>query len=285
MARGDVQIVNPSNKWFKWSGSTGTLSYYDKEKKENVEVATPFTFLLLETYTTIKGFDEAANEGIFANEVKDVTKQVLKVKCGKETIAQGLYKDIKDAVIARGGGYAQSAYVAYKDEDGKLAIGNITFSGSSFGGGTHKPADKNMKDVEVGAWLSFTKSHAADIYKKAIVIEGKDDRVCTQGAVKFYVPKFKLIDVSAETDKEAIELTNELKAYMTEYFKKTQGEIQEEQVAQAVEVAHAKVFNNNAGSTALTEAEQLFLVKPEIPDINISEIGDLPTDGQEDLPF
>lgn len=289
--RGDVQIINPSNRWFKWSGSTGSLSYYDKVAKENVEVQTPFTFLLLETYSTIKGYDEDAKEGIYANEVKDTKKEILNVRCGKQSIAIGTYENIKETVIARGGGYCQSCYVAYRDESGKLAIGNISMSGSSFGGGTHKPADKNMKDIEIGGWLQFAKANAATIMSKAVVIEGKDERICTQGSVKFYVPKFKLIEVSPETDKEAIALTHILKAYMTEYFKKSATEeshTEEPTIEQAVNAAHASTFGGTPAE--LTEQEKAFLVKPEIDNSQpAQELGELPNDffvdDDSNLPF
>lgn len=266
MARGDIQITNPSQKWFSWAGSTGQLFYYDKEKKEKIEVKTPFTFLLLDTFTTIKGYNEDAKQGIYSNEVKDTKKQILTVKCGKELVAKGLYENIKADVISAGGGYAQSCYIAYKEND-ELVIGNITMTGSSFGGGTHKPIDKNMKDVEVGGWLAFTKNNAANLYKKAVVLEGKDDRVCTNGAVKFYAPKFKLVDVAPETDAKAIELTQELKAFMAEYFKKAQSvettEEQERQVAAQVEQAHQENFGSAV--EGYTEMEKTFLGVKEEP--------------------
>jgi hypothetical protein len=275
--RGDVQIINPSQKWFKWSGSTGSLSYYDKEKKENVEVEMPFTFLLLGTFTTIKGYNEDSKEGIYSNEILDTTKQILTVRCGKDIVAKGLYKEIKEKVVALGGGYAQSCYIAYK-EGGELVIGNITMSGSSFGGGIHKPADKNMKDVEVGGWLAFAKANAANIEKKGVIIQGKDERVCTNGAVKFYAPSFKLVDITPETDAKAIALTQGLKAYMTEYFKKSQGEIQEEQaVAAQVEVSHQEKFGN--AQEVYTEMEKTFFGVKDEPE-TISQADDL-----SELPF
>ena len=254
MARGDVQITNPSQKWFSWSGSTGTLSYYDKEKKENIKVETPFTFLLLDIFTTVKGYNEDAKQGIYSNEVKDTTKQILTVRCGKEIVAKGLYQEIKEKVVALGGGYAQSCYIAYKEENGELVIGNITMAGSSFGGGIHKPANKNMKDVEVGAWLAFTKANAANLYKKAVIVQGKDERVCTNGAVKFYAPSFKLVDVTSETDAKAIELTQLLKEYMKEYFKKNDLVESEEQIAKQVEEAHKKTHGD--AQEGFTEMEK-----------------------------
>jgi len=247
MARGDIQLVNPSKKWFSWSGSTGTLSYYDKETKQNIEVKTPFTFLLLDTFTTIKGYSNEAKAGIYSNEVKDLKSEVLNVRMGKEDLVKGLYSQIKEKIVAAGGKYAQSCYIAYKEANGELTIGNIMMEGSSFGGGTHIPADKNMKDVPIGAWMAFSKSNQADIYTKAIVLEGRDERICTNGATKFYCPKFKLNEVDPETDKQAIALTQTLKQYMTEYFKKSATQTDthtesEEELAQRVEQANTSVY-------------------------------------------
>jgi hypothetical protein len=293
MARGDVQLTNPALRFFKWSGGDGILSYYDKEKKENIEVPTPFTFLLLDTFTTIKGFNEKAGENIWANEIKDLKTQKLNVRSGKTTFELGFYADIKDSVVAKGGGYAQSCYICYK-ENGELVIGNITMQGSSFSGGTHKPEDKNMKDIEIGGWLSFAKTFKAEIYDKAVQIVGKDDRICTNGKVKFYAPVFKLIDTTPETNAKAIELTQKLKAYMKEYFVQTQA-ISEEDTNHAMEnrvnEAHANV--HNTAPATLTEQEKTFLVKEKPQDAPLQEMGELPMETSfvddsvdpDDLPF
>jgi len=287
--RGDIQLTNPANRFFKWSGSTGKLSYYDKETEENVEVETPFTFLVLETYTTFKGFDKAADAGIYSNEVKDTTKQLLNVRSGKNTIEIGLYQDIKAAVVAKGGKYASSVYVAYKNEVGKLVIGNITFSGSSFGGGVHVPDDKKMKDIEIPAWLDFSKKYATEILAKAVVLEGKDERICTNGNTKFYAPKFKLKDITPETDAEAIALTQILKEYMTAYFAKTQSEIvAETPAAETEESVKAKIeesIKKQFGGTTenLTATEKAFMVKPEVEDAAPNMGGNLP--GEEESSF
>jgi len=219
MSRGQEQLSNPCNKWFTWAGSTGELYYYDKESKTKVTVPTPFTFLLLDTLATVKGFDEGSGKGIYANEVRSTQEQKLNVRCGNDTIAMGLYKEIKDKIVSKGGGYAASCYIAYKDESGTLRMGNIMMSGSSLSGGTHKPADKKLKDVEIDGWLGFSKNNRADIFKKAIVMS-KDERVCIKGATKYYAPKFKIVDTTPETDNAAVALNKELQAYLSEYFKK-----------------------------------------------------------------
>ena len=286
MARGDVQINNPATKWFGWSGSTGTLSYYDKDSKTNVEVKTPFAFLLLDTFTTIKGYNKDAKAGIYSNEVKDLSKEILNVRKGKEDLISGLYKDIKETVVAAGGKYAQSCYIAYKEENGELVIGNIMMEGSSFGGGTHLPADKNMKDVIIGGWMTFSKNNVAEIYSKAIVLEGKDDRVCTNGATKFYAPKFKLIEIDPETDKKAIALTQVLKKYMVEYFKRSASqEVEnnthqesEEELAQRVEKANESANSRSNDEPKMSNHEVIMGEGEQKPNEDVSNLVD-------DLPF
>lgn len=218
MARGDIQIINPAKKFFTWKGGDGKLLYYDKEAKSNIDVSLPFTFLWLDDFTTIKGFNESSRSSIWSNEIRDISKDILIVKDATGIIAKGLYKDIKEKIVSYGGGYAKSCYIAYFDND-VLTIGNILFTGSSFGGGIHKPSNKDMKDIEVGGWLSFSKRNMADIVTKAIIME-KDPRLLSNGGTKFYAPSFKLIDVSQETNAKAIELVNILKEYHLEYFKK-----------------------------------------------------------------
>lgn len=217
--RGDIQIQNPCTKWFKWKGSTGTVVYYDKLTKEDVEVKLPFTFLLLDVLATIKGFDKSTKESIWSNEVRNTKETPLLVKKGSVLFKNGMYSDIKADVVSAGGGYASSCYIAFKDEAGKLTIGNIIMAGSSLGGGVHKPADKKLKDIEVGAWIEFTKAFKNELYNKAIQIVDKDDRICTEGNVQFYCPKFALIETTPETDKAAIELNKELQAYLETYLK------------------------------------------------------------------
>lgn len=292
MARGDVQLTNPATKFFKWSGNNGILSYYDKEKKENIEVSTPFTFLLLDTFSLVRGYNEKDKESVWSNEVKDTKTQKLNVRSGKTTFEIGIYNDIKDSVIAKGGSYGQSCYIAFKSESGELVIGNILMQGSSLSGGTHKPADKAMKDIEIGGWIEFNKIHKNDIYEKAVQIIGRDERMCTNGSVKFYAPAFKLIETTPETNAKAIELTQKLKEYMKAYFAETQT-ISEEDTNHAMEnrvnEAHANV--HSGAPAELNEQEKTFLVKEKPQDAPLGEMGELPMessfveDEDTELPF
>ena len=98
MSRSNPQehLSNPAVRWFEWNGEKGVIRFYDKDAKTNVDVPLPFTFLLLDQLATVRGWHDASASGIYANEVRDTTKDTLVVKSFKGgTIAEGLYKDIK----------------------------------------------------------------------------------------------------------------------------------------------------------------------------------------------
>lgn len=210
----EEQLKNPAKRWFKWSGKTGSITYYDKELKEDVPVDMPFTFLVLDQLSVVSGFSESDDKGIYSNEVRDTTKSPLNVRCGKNTLEIGLYNDIKDAVKAKGGKFAKSVYIAYKSAEG-LEIGNFHMGGSSLSGGEHK-VDKKEK-IKLGGWMDFCKQ--ADVYKGAVKME-LEPRVCTKGANDYRIPKYTLIPTTPETDVQAIELDKKLQEFLAVYLKK-----------------------------------------------------------------
>lgn len=213
-------IVNPSTRWFSWKGGEGKLVYYDKEQKKNIDVPMPFTFIVLDELTTITGFYESKGKGVYSNEVRKA-EQILRVRCENETLLVGKYADIKEKLHGYGAGFGKSVYIAYKDENNNFKIGNILFTGSSFGGGDHV-YDIERKGVQkIGGWLDFSKAFKAEISKQAIIMD-KDDRVCTKGATKFFAPKFKLKPLTEDTNNIAIDLDKELQAYLSVYLERTQ---------------------------------------------------------------
>ncbi len=68
---------NPSTRWFEWNGEHGLVRYYDKQAEQQVEVGDDFTFMLLDQLGTVKGWHDASDSGIYANEVKDTRQDVL----------------------------------------------------------------------------------------------------------------------------------------------------------------------------------------------------------------
>ena len=195
---------NPSTRWHEWAGGSdgGFLTYYDKEKKENVNVTLPFTFILLDETATVKGWHESSESGIYANEVRDTRQEVLVVRAFKGgELASGHYAAIRDRVGSMGGHFVANLYIAYRNGN-ELAIGALQFKGAA------------LKD-----WMEFRKASRNDIYAKAITINGYADG--KKGSVKYRTPKFALSPISDASNAKAIELDKELQAYLSAYFART----------------------------------------------------------------
>lgn len=195
-------LSNPSTRWFEWNGEKGLIRYYDKEKKENVDVPLPFAFILLDELASVRGWHDASGSGIYSNEVRDTTQEIMVVKSFKGgTIAEGKYRDIKDRVNSAGGDYNANCYIAYKQGDDTYVIGSL-----------------RMKGAALGAWMEFRKANRNAIYKQAIRItsytEGK------KGKVTFRVPVLSLAPVSEKAEAAAVQLDKELQEFLSGYLRK-----------------------------------------------------------------
>lgn len=193
-------LANPAARWFEWNGEHGTVRYYDKDEKKNVDVALPFTFLLLDELASVRGWHDASDSGIYSNEVKDTRTDILVVKSFKGgTLAEGLYKDIKDRVNSMGGDFNAACYVGFKNGGDGLGIGHLRFKGAA-----------------LGAWMEFRKANRGALYSKAIDVTGYTEG--KKGKVTFRVPTFKSRDISRETNEAAMALDKELQAFLASYF-------------------------------------------------------------------
>ena len=197
---------NPATKFLDWKSNDKCFEYYDKENQEKVSVALPFKFLVLDELHTIKGWNDASSSGIYSNEVKFISKEVMTVKPFKgNEIAKGLYKDIKEKIVSAGGHYVKSIYIML--EDGSLA--NLQLKGSAvqkWGEFTQKTRNRLPDE-----WVQVTKA-----------IEGK------KGAVKFFTPDFSF--ERSITDAEAVQADdafNILETYLKTYLTKAEPVIEE----------------------------------------------------------
>jgi hypothetical protein len=198
---------NPATKFIDWKSNEKCFSYYDKEEAKNVLIALPFTFLVLDELHTIKGWNDATSSNIYSNEVKFISKEVMTVKPFKgNEIAKGIYKDIKEKIVAAGGHYTKSIYIML--EDGTLA--NIQLKGSA----VQKWGDFSQK----------TKSRFADEWVTvANVEEGK------KGAVKFTTPLFSFQkSLTADECNLADTAYNTLETYLKAYLIKAEPVIEDE---------------------------------------------------------
>lgn len=195
----NVNAPNPASRWFEWNGEHGLVRFYDKEAKANVDETLPFKFLLLDELASVRGWHDATESGIYSNEVRDTRTDVLVVKSFKGgTLAEGIYKDIKDRINTLGGQFVANCYIAFKS-NGHLAIGSLRFKGSA-----------------LGSWMEFRKQHRGDLYNKAINVTGYTEG--KKGRIVFRVPTFALQDASADTNANAVALDAELQAWLTSYF-------------------------------------------------------------------
>lgn len=207
----------PSTRWFTWAGGgdQGYVEWYDKDAKESRKVDGPFTFLLLDELSTVKGWHEASESSIYANEVRDLRQEVLVVRSFKGgELATGLYTDIRDKIIANGGHYHGSVYIAFKEGD-DLKIGNL-----------------GLKGAALSAWMEFKKSapskKGADgkslkaYFVDAVTVTGYVDG--KKGGTKFRTPTFALKPVGEDTNTKAVALDAELQAFLAEYLKRPKAE-------------------------------------------------------------
>lgn len=192
---------NPATKFIDWKSNDKCFSYYDKETSQNVQIPLPFKFLVLEELHAVKGWNDATSSGIYSNEVKFISKEVMTVKPFKgNEIAKGLYKDIKEKVVSAGGHYVKSIYIML--EDGTLA--NLQLKGSAV--------------QEWGAFTQKTRNRLPDEW-----IEVKTTKDGKKGAVKFSMPEFTFLRSLSESEAEqADEVFNQLEAYLKTYLAKAE---------------------------------------------------------------
>lgn len=196
----DNNPTNPARHFIKVK--SGALSYYDKEAGENVEVPTPFKFVVLDQLATIKGWSDQDESGYWSNEVKSVGRDVLNVRTKAGLKESGLWKDIKGSVGIAGAKYHASIYVAATGRDG-LQIENIAFTGAA-----------------LNAWIEFTKAN--DVRKNTVTLTEWAD--AKKGSVKYKVPVFTAEPMEDAERDEAVELAKQLREYHNQYFNYTPDE-------------------------------------------------------------
>jgi len=202
----EMPTSNPATRFLQWKSNEKSFEYYCKEKQEKIKVELPLKFLVLDEMHTISGWNDATSSGIYSNEVKFISKEIMTVKPYKgNEIAKGLYKDIKEKVKSAGGHYVKSIYIML--EDGTLA--NLQLKGSS-----------------VQAWGEFTqktRSRLADEW-----VEVKTAKDGKKGAVKFSIPEFTFLrSVTEEEGQQADEVFDTLEAYLKTYLAKAEPTLEE----------------------------------------------------------
>lgn len=193
---------NPAQRWFEWNGEAGVVRYYDKDAKKNIDCGVDFSFVLLDELGSVRGWHDASQSGIYSNEVRDTREDALIVKAFKGgTLAEGLYRDIKDRVNTLGGSFNANCYVGFKNGGGSLSIGSLRFKGAA-----------------LGSWMEFRKAHRSELYSKGVRIVGYTEG--KKGRITYRMPVFKIVELTPETNDAAIALDEQLQGYLTGYLSK-----------------------------------------------------------------
>lgn len=197
---------NPATKFLQWKSNDKCFAYYDKEFMGTVQVPLPFKFQFLEHFSTIKGWNDATETGIYSNEIMFTSKEELDVKTFKGVeIAKGLYKDIRSKVRDAGGKYHRSVYVL--DENGNIV--NIQMKGavvsaySVFMDGDAKSGIKGNKHLIENNWIVVNKFQELK-----------------KGATKYSVPIFEIGDKFTNNE---FNLADENYVTISNYFDKYKG--------------------------------------------------------------
>ena len=195
---------NPATKFIEWKSNEKSFEYYDKEAQKKVAIPLPFKFLVLDELHTVKGWNDATSSSIYSNEVKFISKEIMTVKPFKgNEIAKGLYKDIKEKIVAAGGHYTKSIYIML--EDGSLA--NLQLKGSS-----------------TQAWGDFTQKTRSRLPEEWVIVKtAKDGK---KGAVKFSMPDFTFERTLSDAENEQADgCFDILEAYLKAYLVKSEPEV------------------------------------------------------------
>jgi len=187
---------NPATKFMEWKSDNKSFAYYDKEKGENITVSNGFKFLTLMEMHTVKGWNDASESGIYANEVKFIGKEEIEVKSFKGgKIAKGLYKDIKHDIAAAGGHYTKSIYAMLQDG----TIVNFQLKGSA-----------------VKEWGDFTQKTRSRLTDEWVEVTGAN--ALKKGKINYSTPIFKFnTSLNEEEGKLADAAYDTLESYMARY--------------------------------------------------------------------
>lgn len=199
-SRPSANNPNPATRWFEWAGNSGKVRYYDRDAKQNVDVALPFVCLLLDEVASVRGWHDASDSAIHSNQVRDIKADVLVVKSHKGgVIAEGHYRDIKDRVNAAGGNFTANLYIGYRDDAGDLKIGVLL-----------------LKGVALRSWMEFRQAHRRKVYEGAVKLTGYTEG--KKGSITYRAPVFALGALTPETHQQATALDAELQAWFDAYF-------------------------------------------------------------------
>lgn len=200
MSFSNPKLSNPCSKFIEFKGDSGVFQYWDKERGEhgeNVQLPVPCFIVVLDQLSTIKGFSDELQSGIYSNEVHSLANEILRVKSFKGGLSiVGLYNDIKHELKSEGAKFAKSVYCMLIDKEGNNhELINFQLSGAAF-----------------SAWLDFK----FDAQQHIVEITGDCNKE-KKGSISYFKPIFKRYAMKKELVPYAIKMDKQLQAYLKQY--------------------------------------------------------------------
>lgn len=188
--------ITPVKRVFKWAGSTGNITWYDRDTKERKNISRPFKFIVLDELNAISGYSKELEGGIWSNEVRNLRSDVLVAKVGKMQIANGVYDSIKDIAKSKGGKYTRAVYVLFEDESKQWTVGKIMMAGSA-----------------LGAWFDFKRDYSPDEVGVSLVGAQEDKN----GQTTYFVPVYDPFEIDQKLRDLAVQSDKRLQQYLEKY--------------------------------------------------------------------
>lgn len=196
----DGKSKNPASLFLRWKSEKKAWMYWDKDAKEEKLIDMGVPFIVLDMLSTVTGFNEKLNAGLWANEVRNTKTQSIVLHAGDKEVARGLWEDVKSVSGAK---FAKSVYAMAK-LDGKYQLVNFKMSGCS-----------------LGPWFDFVESVGGEhvIYGDTVccvgdTVEGKKGRNVYNSPV-FVVATH---DLTEDAKAEALKMDETLQKYLKAYF-------------------------------------------------------------------
>lgn len=264
MSRSNPQLTNPAEHFFEWRGGKGMLTWYDKEKQENIPVRMPFEFLVLDELSTITGYSKQNESGFWANEVRNVQNDEMYVRTKKGPFEAGLYGNLAQT-RAKGGKYAKSIYIAHKIGD-NWVMGNFKASGSA-----------------LSAWIEFTKTLSRGLLEtgKVVMKRGKAQDAPTG---QFFAPEFEWVESTEEEDAIAKELDQELQIYLSKYLSAPKVDEDGRGIEEPAHATTEQLADFDKRKAAAGWSDKMSPADEKSTDVVIEDIDDEPIN-LDDIPF
>lgn len=145
--------IHPCKLWLQWSSDGSIWKAWNKEAKQNDYYESgSLKFIVLDVLSTITGYNDKAQKGYYANEVRS-TKDKFRLMCDGKLMAEGTWEELKP--VYTDAKFTASVYAMAKgDTIPEYTLVNLKLSGAS-----------------LGAWIEFVRQIGGNraLYENIVV--------------------------------------------------------------------------------------------------------------------